>query len=121
MSGQHADPGVKVVTFYRFVSLPDHVALARVLRRRGRDAGLLGTIILAEEGINATLAGEPLAIDRWLDRLAVDSRFADLRVRESAAQAMPFYRLKIRVRREIVTFGQPGTRPGPYRSACLAA
>lgn len=100
-----------MATFYRFVPLPDCAALASELRRSCREAGLLGTIILAEEGINATLAGDPPKLDRWLAELAKDERFTGLPVRSAFAEQVPFYRLKVRLRKEIVTLGQPGARP----------
>ncbi len=103
--------GIRVVTFYRFVALPDCKALASELRRRAESEGLLGTVILAEEGVNATLAGSPEAVERWLLQLTEDPRFVDLQVRSSAADEMPFYRLKVKVREEIVTLGQPDSNP----------
>ncbi len=108
---RRAGDAVKVVTFYRFVPLPDCSELLTLLRQRGEDAGLLGTVILASEGINATVAGPPAAVDGWLEKLADDPRFTGLALRTSTAEHMPFYRFKVQLRKEIVTLGQPDVRP----------
>lgn len=100
-----------VATFYRFVALPDCAEVARRVREEAEAEGLMGTVILAEEGINATIAGPAAALDRWFARLGEDPRFADLRPRYSEAERIPFYRLKVKLREEIVTLGAPDIRP----------
>ncbi len=111
-SGAQAAPAaVCVATFYRFVALPDYRELAGSLRLQAERLGLQGTIILAEEGINATLAGSPDTIDDWFRILNKDQRFAEITPRLSETPDMPFYRLKVKVRKEIVTMGEPGVSP----------
>lgn len=105
------DTQVEIATFYRFVELPDFETVAARLRGSAEAGGLLGTVIVAAEGINATLAGKSATLRGWLGELTQDPRFRDLRPRYSRAQCTPFYRLKVRVRDEIVTFGQPGIAP----------
>lgn len=100
-----------VATFYKFVSLSDYQQLQSPLREFCQNQKLKGTILLAHEGINATLAGTRPGIDNLLSWLKADSRFADLTQRESVAAHPPFKRLKVRLKKEIVTFGQPEANP----------
>lgn len=70
-----------------------------------------GTLLLAEEGINGTVAGSREGIDALLTYLKKDPRLADLDHKESFADEMPFYRMKVRLKKEIVTLGVPGVDP----------
>lgn len=100
-----------VATFYKFVKLPDFAAQRFPLLSYCEAQGIRGTILLATEGINGTIAGTRQAIDATLARLRSDSRLADLEHKESVADQMPFDRLKVRLKREIVTLGQPNVDP----------
>jgi UPF0176 protein len=95
---------MNVATFYRFVRIDDPHALANRLRTDAAAHGLTGTIVLAHEGINATLAGASASIEQFIDALHVDPRFAVAKVRCSqGADGDPiFYRLKVGVRRELI-------------------
>lgn len=73
--------------------------------------GIKGTLLLAEEGINGTVAGSRAAIDALIAQLKSDARLADLEHKESVADEMPFYRMKVRLKKEIVTLGVPGINP----------
>jgi UPF0176 protein len=73
--------------------------------------GVYGTLLLASEGINGTIAGSRAGIDAVLSGLRADSRFATLTHKESFAAEMPFARLKIKLKQEIVTMGVPGVDP----------
>ncbi|MCC6710416.1 MAG: rhodanese-related sulfurtransferase [Gammaproteobacteria bacterium] len=107
----HTAP-VMVASFYKFVTLAQPRAVGALLGERARALGLLGTLLLAEEGLNASIAGTPAAVREFLDFLRADARFANLRdVRESSHDAAPFRRLKIKYKREIVTMGVPGIAP----------
>ncbi|MBT8140990.1 MAG: rhodanese-related sulfurtransferase, partial [Gammaproteobacteria bacterium] len=75
------------------------------------DLDIKGTLLLANEGINGTIAGTRAAIDALLTQLREDPRFADLDVKESLTDTMPFYRTKVRLKKEIVTLGQAGIDP----------
>ncbi len=103
--------GVRVAALYKFVDLPDWQ------RRRGPLAalcarlGLTGTLLLAREGINGTVAGTAGAIDRLVTALRADPAFADLDVTLSHAAQAPFKRLKVRLKREIVSLGVDGVDP----------
>lgn len=103
--------GYLVAAFYRFVSLPDFEDLRGPLRQRCEDLGLMGTILLAQEGINGTISGREKPLRRFFGRLAEDSRFAGLTFKESWSDEMPFYRMRVRLKKEIVTMGVPGIDP----------
>lgn len=96
-----------VASFYKFVPLPDRVEMQHSLLDYCQTQEIRGTILLAPEGINGTIAGTRQAIDRVLHRLRSDARLADLEHKESLAEAMPFQRLKVKLKREIVTLGVP--------------
>ncbi len=98
---------VHISTFYKFVDLPDHADLRRRLISVCKSSGIRGTILLAEEGINATIAGSESGLEAVLGWLRADPRLADLKTRDSVADRMPFQRLKVRLKKEIVTMGVP--------------
>jgi UPF0176 protein len=100
-----------VAAFYQFVSLPDFVEQRRPLLAYCQAQGIRGTILLAAEGINGTIAGSRQAIDAVLAFLRADSRLANLEHKESYTDALPFDRLKVRLKREIVTLGLPEVDP----------
>jgi UPF0176 protein len=100
-----------VATFYKFVRLPDFTEKRLSLLSYCQAQGIRGTILLAAEGINGTIAGSRQAIDAVLLWLASDPRLADLEFKESLADKMPFDRLKVRLKQEIVTLGHPEADP----------
>lgn len=99
---------VLVAAFYKFVDLPDYAALRDPLGRRCLDLGLLGTILLAREGINGTVAGPERGVMRLIAGLREDPRLADLSYKVSRAAEAPFYRMKVRLKKEIVSLGVSG-------------
>jgi UPF0176 protein len=99
------------IATYRFVAIADPAALKATLLLRAQALGLKGTILLAPEGINAFLAGAETAVRSFLAFLDDDVRFADLNIKESWSETVPFARMKIKLKREIVTFRQPGLNP----------
>jgi UPF0176 protein len=103
--------GVVVATFYKFVRLPDFKEKKQPLLDYCQEQGITGTILLASEGINATIAGSRYGIDSVLTFLRSDSRLADLEVKESHADFGPFERLKVKLKKEIVTLGLPEIDP----------
>lgn len=100
-----------VAAFYKFVSLPDYVELRAPLLALCQEQEIRGTILLAQEGINGTIAGSRSAIAKVLDYLRSDSRFADLNVKESETESRMFDRLKVKLKKEIVTLGIPEVDP----------
>ena len=100
-----------VATFYQFASLDDHVVLRDRIEARCQDLGIRGIILLATEGINATVSGTRAAVLELLDFLKSDLRLAELSWKESSSQGHPFRRLRVRLKKEIVTMGVPGVDP----------
>ena len=99
------------IAAYHFVSIDQPAELAQLLHERAEAAELRGTILVAGEGINLFLAGEDDALDRFLDALRVDARFADLIVKRSHSHAQPFGRLKTKVKPEIISFRRDNASP----------
>jgi UPF0176 protein len=97
--------------FYKFVDLPDYASCRAPLLARCEALHVKGTILLAHEGINGTIAGTAESIRGVLDYLRSDPRLSDLEHKESYAKEPPFYRMKVRLKREIVTMGVPDVDP----------
>ncbi|MFZ2542156.1 MAG: rhodanese-related sulfurtransferase [Gallionella sp.] len=100
-----------VAAIYKFVKLDDCAALRAPLLAQCDALGITGSLLLAEEGINGTIAGARLDIDQILSYLRSDPRLADLQHKESTAEQTPFYRMKVKLKKEIVTMGVPGIDP----------
>jgi UPF0176 protein len=96
---------------YKFVELPDFAELKAPLLACCEENEVKGTILLAEEGINGTIAGIPQKVQAVLTYLRGDLRLADLTHKEAYAEKQPFYRMKVRLKREIVTMGVSGINP----------
>lgn len=104
------------IAAYKFVSLDALPALrARLLDEAGL-ARLKGTILLAEEGINLFLAGAADGIDAFLHTLRADPRFADLEVKFSHSDTVPFRKLLVKIKREIIRMDHPAIRPEAGRA-----
>ena len=108
------------VSSYRFVPLDDLEGLRLRLHERAAAAGLKGTVLLAEEGINLFLAGEADALRGWFDALREEAPFAGLDAKESWSDGMPFKRLKVKVKREIIRMNMPAVRPSAGRAPAVA-
>ncbi len=113
-------PVLNVAT-YRFVELDDLPALRDQLLQRAIAAGLKGTVLLATEGINLCLAGEPRALRGWLAALGDDARLAGLDAKESFSATQPFKRLRVKIKREIIRMNQPTIRPAAGRAPTVDA
>jgi UPF0176 protein len=105
----------EVAAFYQFAALPDFRELRAPLRAICSDLALKGSVLLAQEGINGTLAGSREAIGRLVDELRhgplFGRRLNQLELKFSHAAAMPFQRLKVRLKKEIITFGDASADP----------
>lgn len=105
----------KVAAFYQFVTLPDFQALREPLRNMCVALDIKGIILLAKEGINGTVAGREVAIDALVNQLQNGALFGgrldNLELKFSGAAEMPFNRMKVRLKKEIVTIGDPETDP----------
>ncbi len=100
-----------IAAFYKFVTLADYPERRQPLLNICQQHHIKGTILLAAEGINATISGTRSSIDTILAYLKADPCFTDLEHKESIAEKSPFDRLKVRLKQEIVTFGIPTTNP----------
>ncbi|KHK98679.1 hypothetical protein LK09_07025 [Microbacterium mangrovi] len=108
------------VSAYLFTHLDDPAGLRPVLRERADVAGLKGTILLAEEGINLFLAGDADAVRGFVDALRADHRFAALTTKESWSDDQPFGRMLVKVKREIIRMDHPTIRPEAGRAPAVA-
>lgn len=97
--------------FYKFVDLPDYADLKPPLLAYCEAHDVRGLILLATEGINSTLAGPEAGVRAVLAYLRQDPRLADLQHKEAWSTKAPFYRMKVRLKQEIVTLGVPGISP----------
>ncbi|MDB5685676.1 MAG: hypothetical protein JWR77_265 [Rhizorhabdus sp.] len=102
---------IRVAALYRFAHFDDPADLRMRLTALCVSEGIKGTLLLAHEGINGTIAGQPEAIERVVAALRALPGCADLDVKWSSAAKMPFLRMKVRVKREIVTLGMPDLDP----------
>ena len=106
---------------YRFVRIPDPHALRERLYRQALDHDLLGTILLAEEGINLFVAGPPQGVRGFLDLLRADPAFAGLQAKESWSRHQPFRKLLVKVKREIIRMNHPAIQPADGRAPAVDA
>lgn len=109
---QASENSIQVAAFYRFVALDDIGKLQSELLGICKDAGLLGTILLAHEGINGTVAGPRESVNRLFGFLSQFNGLEGLAGKISYCGRNPFYRMKVRLKKEIVTLGVEGIDPG---------
>ena len=108
--------GLKILNIaaYQFSAIDNPAALAKSLQTLAQSHDLLGTILVAKEGLNLFLAGPVAVLEQWLLVLRQDARFAAIRVKKSYSNHLPFKRLKVRLEREIITF-DPAINPAQIR------
>ena len=100
-----------VAAFYLFTPLEELESLQASVRRCCEEHDVRGIVLLAPEGINSTIAGSREGVLAVLDHLRADPRLAELQWKESQAASPPFRKLRVRLKREIVTMGVPGVDP----------
>ena len=106
-----APPLFCVAALYQFARFDDPAAVQAGMRGVCGAAGTKGTVLIAREGINGTIAGSADAVEQVIAHIRTLPGCAAIRVKYSGADAMPFYRMKVRLKREIVTMGQPDIDP----------
>lgn len=111
----------QVISFYKFMVFNDYMAFEPVIREFCIKHNIKGTILLAEEGINGTLASKEGAISALLAFLMADARFADIDYKKSYADELPFHRMKVKIKKEIVTLGQKDVMPSKATGVRVAA
>ena len=113
---------IVVAALYKFVALEDFEGLREPLLAQCNAAGVKGTLLLAREGINGTIAGSRKGVDEVLQYLKSDARLVGLEHKESYDDHMPFYRMKVKLKKEIVTMGVDAIDPnevvGTYVKPC---
>ncbi len=109
-----------VAAFYKFAALPDFEAMIRPLKAFCDAQGVKGTLLLAFEGVNGTIAGSRKGIDAVMAYLHSDERLRNLEYKESFASEQPFYRMKVRSKKEIVTLGIAGIDPAKKTGTYVA-
>jgi len=102
---------IVISALYHFVTLEDYRALRQPLYDFMVEHEIRGTLLLAQEGINGTVAGSRDAIDKLHAWLRQDERLRELRSKESFEDSMPFYRTRVKLKKEIVTMGVTGIDP----------
>jgi UPF0176 protein len=102
---------IVVCALYKFATLEDFESMRQPLHDVMEAQGVRGTLLLAREGVNGTVAGSRQGIDAVLTWLRADARLADLSHKESYSDEMPFYRTKVKLKKEIVTMGVEGIDP----------
>ncbi|WP_081944818.1 oxygen-dependent tRNA uridine(34) hydroxylase TrhO [Sphingopyxis sp. MWB1] len=109
-----------VAALYRFAPFDDPAALREPLLSLCEAKGIKGTILLAREGVNGTIAGDAGGIAAVIEHIRALPGCIDLDVKYSAAAAMPFRRMKVRLKKEIVTMKVPGVDPAREVGAYVA-
>ncbi|MBL1294090.1 MAG: rhodanese-related sulfurtransferase [Thiotrichales bacterium] len=102
---------IVIAAFYHFTALKDYRELKSPLLQLCNAQGLKGSILLASEGINGTVSGTRNAIDALITWFGRDQRFNGISIKESMDSEQPFYRMKVKLKKEIVTMGVPGVSP----------
>ena len=111
MTDTVAGGSVVVAALYKFANFPDFESFRQPLLEALRANSVKGTLLLAREGINGTVAGPREGINALLEFIRSDERFADITAKESISAENPFYRTKVKLKKEIVTMGVENIDP----------
>lgn len=111
MSQQSIGSQCTIIAFYRFIELTDVSGLQLAIAQFCKEHAILGTILLAHEGINATIAGSDKDIAAVVAFLHSQAPFAELQFRYTYADFNPFYKMKVRIKKEIVALRIPNIYP----------
>lgn len=111
MPSSQSIPQIRVASLYQFTRIEDCRDVQRRLKIACEQGGVRGTLILAREGINGTIAGSDGAVEEVIRRIRALPGCADMAVKNSDAGEMPFHRMKVKIKNEIVTMGEPGISP----------
>jgi len=115
-----ASGAFRVAALYRFTRFEDPAALQGPLAKACCAVGVKGTLLLAREGINGTIAGTDAAIEAVLAHIRALPGCADLQPKTAWADHMPFHRMKVRLKKEIVTLGLPDLEPAANAGTYVA-
>ncbi len=109
------------IAAYRFVNLHQLESFKQAVRQACGDRDLKGTVLLSAEGINLFLAGQRTAIDGFVSWLRTHAEFAALEVKYSESKAVPFKRLKVKIKNEIIRMNHPTIQPQDGRAPAVDA
>jgi UPF0176 protein len=112
---------IRIAALYRFTPFDAPEALIEALQQACELEGVKGTLLVAREGINGTIAAEPAALTRALAAIATLTGVADFEIKFSEATEMPFLRMKVKLKREIVTIGDDSVDPRKAVGTYVAA
>ena len=102
---------ILVATLYKFFKVDDLVALQDQLYEICNKNNVMGTILIANEGVNGTISAKPKEIEKTLISIQKDDRFSEIEVKYSSANKQPFHKMRVRLKKEIVTIGLPEINP----------
>tara|TARA_B100001057_G_scaffold341568_1_gene342415 strand:+ start:94 stop:1029 length:936 start_codon:yes stop_codon:yes gene_type:complete len=102
---------ILVASLYKFVEIKDMLSLQDNLYNICKENNIMGTILIADEGINGTISGKNNKIEKTISSLTSDERFSDIEIKYSSTDKQPFHRMKVRLKKEIVTIGIPEINP----------
>ena len=102
---------ILVAALYKFVEINDLLSLQDSLYNICEENNIMGTILIADEGINGTISGKHNEIKETISSLTSDDRFSNVEIKYSATDKQPFHRMKVRLKKEIVTIGLPEINP----------
>ena len=102
---------ILVAALYKFVEIDDLLSLQSDLHEICEKNNIMGTILIANEGINGTISGKTNEINQTISLLKSDKRFANIEIKYSSTDKQPFHRMKVRLKKEIVTIGLPKINP----------
>ena len=102
---------ILVAALYKFVEIDDLLSLQSDLHEICEKNNIMGTILIANEGINGTISGKTNEINQTISLLKSDKRFTNIEIKYSSSDKQPFHRMKVRLKKEIVTIGLPKINP----------
>src|SRR6056300_840183 len=102
---------ILVAALYKFVEIDDLLSLQNNLYKICEENNIMGTILIADEGINGTISGKHNEIKETISSLTSDNRFSNIEIKYSSTDKQPFHRMKVRLKKEIVTIGLPEINP----------
>ena len=102
---------ILVAALYKFVEINDLLSLQDNLYNICEENNIMGTILIADEGINGTISGKHNEIKETISSLTNDNRFSNIEIKYSSTDKQPFHRMKVRLKKEIVTIGLPEINP----------
>ena len=102
---------ILVAALYKFVEINDLLSLQDNLYNICEENNIMGTILIADEGINGTISGKHNEIKETISSLKNDDRFSNIEIKYSSTDKQPFHRMKVRLKKEIVTIGLPEISP----------